>query len=454
MKKVVSVFLCLMLICGGLAAFSGCGATKTEITFMGWTNSTESKAYKTAKKKFEQMHNVTVNYNTVAVGEYKTKLNSMLAADSLTGTCTADVFYVPYGMLWDKMISGHVENLQPFIDADKDIDLSDYWDIPGFYQYTLDGDTVGKGDIYAFPKDVGPWTMVYNKDFFAKYGITAPTTENPWDYEDLRAIGKDVKAKNLAEKNKRDNWIIGAIDVDTAVWSNDGSFLSEDRKTVTASSPEVIETLEYISTCISEGVILNSTEAAAQDAYTRWINGQLGVYYAGPWDLANYKTDIDFNWDYLPLVAGKNGTRATSVGYMGLAMSSRSKNKDLAYEFIKFLTSDIDCQRTLYTAGQIVPNLKSITKGEFLDYTKQTQENGEEWIRILESYGRPYERHLTPSDAWYTPFTNGVGQVFMGDISAADFCAKINVEMQKKLTQSYDDMEALKKQVGWKPKTN
>ena len=190
MKKLCLIVAFLIALASS-TVLAGCGGDgkgkKTELVFLGWTNSTESKAYKAVIKIFEQRHNVKVTYNTAAVGEYRTKLNTVLGGDALTGKCTADVFYVPYGMLWNNVISGHIENLQPYIDADDGLNVEDFWDKPGFYQYKLNGDEVGKGDIYAFPKDVGPMAMIYNKNLFAQYGVTAPALDNPWNWDDLLA---------------------------------------------------------------------------------------------------------------------------------------------------------------------------------------------------------------------------------------------------------------------------
>ncbi|MDE6274051.1 MAG: sugar ABC transporter substrate-binding protein [Clostridiales bacterium] len=450
-KKIAVIALSSLLALGGCLGFVGCAdqSGKEKITFMGWTNSTEKKAYKKAIAQFEELYNCKVDYNTVAVGEYRSKLNSTLSADALNGECSADVFYVPYGMLWNKAVSGHIENLQPYIDADTELDLNEFWDEPGFYQYKLDGNQVGVGDIYAFPKDVGPMALVYNKDLFAEYGLTAPSLDHPWNWDDLFVEGKKVDNRIGNPGAKRNAWLLSGYNLEQAVWGNDASFLSEDRKTVTVDSPKFIESLEFIRRLTVEGIKPNSTEIASLDGYTRWMNGQIGIFVAGPWDLAVYNEDLDFEWDYFPLIAGPNGTQATSTGYMGLAMSSRSEHKDLAYDFIKFLTTNEECQRTLYQAGQIVPNIKSKAKGEFIDYYKDERPNVGEWINILERTGHPFEYYMTPSDAWFTPFNNSVGNVFNGDVSAAEFCMNIKAQMQEQLDISYREMEQLKENMGW-----
>lgn len=480
-RKRISVFLCLLVV---LAALGGCGdreapdADKSggtqeqqkeesrtgeqqessapeeegdrSLVFMGWTNATEKRAYEKAIKQFEKLYDCEVTYIPVGVNEYRTKLLSMLSADALNGECSTDVFYVPYGLLWNLVVSGHIENLQPYVDADENFHMEDYWYDAGYYQYILDGDQVGQGDLYAFPKDVGPWGLVYNKTLFDKYGIEAPTSENPWTWEDLVEIGKKVDNRIENPEAKRDTWLLGGADLEQVIYSYDASYLTEDRKQAAIDRPEFKQALEMICTMIREGTTPNQDEVSALDPYTRWVNGKIGIYYGGPWDITTYTDYLNFEWDYLPLIAGPSGTQATTWGYMGLGVSSRSRDKQLAYELAKFLSTDEDCQRTLYRMGQIVPNIISMAKGEFIEYHKDSQPNVGEWIDILERTGRPHETFLTPSDAWKEPFEAKVGLVFSGEMTVEDFIREVKPEMQEKLDTGWREMEELKKSTGWK----
>ncbi len=476
-KRVLSLILALSLV---LAVLAGCGNQQQEkhttetgnqtvagggetgeetqaespgdgkIVFMGWTNATEIRAYQKAIEQFEELYDCEVEYVPVGVNEYKTKLTSMLSADAMSGECTADVFYVPSGMVWNLAVSGHIENLQPYVDADESFNMEDYWFDAGYAQYMIDmkEDVVGKGDLYAFPKDVGPWGLVYNKDLFAQYGIEAPTWDDPWTWEDLIALADKVDNRIGNPGVKRDTWLLGGADIEQVIYSYDASYLSEDKKSIAIDTDEFKTAIQVIVDMIEAGVTPNQDEVSALDPYTRWVNGKIGIYYGGPWDIVTYTDYLSFEWDYLPLIAGPNGTQATTWGYMGLGVSSRSKDKELAYEFAKFISTDENCQRMLYRMGQVVPNIISMAKGEFIEFYQDAQPGVEAWIRILETCGRPEEQLMTPSNSWYDPFTTLVGKVFEGKLSVDDFVAQVLPEMQNKLDIGWNELAQLKKQVG------
>ena len=465
LKKMLSLVLALMLI---LTALSGCGdeqqgehgqgnsnpqgsvAGDGKIVFMGWTNATEKRAYQKAIEQFEELYDCEVEYIPVGVNEYETKLTSMLSADAMSGECSVDVFYVPNGSAWNLAVSGHIENLQPYVDADEKFNMDDYWYEAGYAQYMLNlkDDIVGEGDLYAFPKDVGPWGLVYNKDLFEQYGIEAPTWDDPWTWDDLIALADKVDNRNGNPSIKRDTWLLGGADLDQVIYSYGASYLSADRKSIAIDTPEFKAAIQKIVDMIKAGVTPNADEVSALDPYTRWVNGKIGIYYIGPWDITTYTDYLNFEWDYLPLIAGPDGTQATTCGYMGLGVSSRSTDKELAYEFAKFLSTNEDCQRTMYKMGQIVPNNIAMAKGEFVDFYIDKQPGVEAWIKILEEHGRVGEGIYTPTSSWYEPYETTIGKVFTGEMSVDEFVAQVQPEMQKELDIAWNDLAALKKQVG------
>jgi hypothetical protein len=59
-------------------------------------------------------------------------------------------------------------------------------------RYSYDGTVVGQGTLYALPKDLGPFVMVYNKDIFDPHDVAYPPTDGSWTWdqalEDYQAL--------------------------------------------------------------------------------------------------------------------------------------------------------------------------------------------------------------------------------------------------------------------------
>ena len=64
----------------------------------------------------------------------------------------------------------------------------------------------------------------------------------------------------------------------------------------------------------------------------------------------------------MPLVASND--RGSEISSLLMGISSRSKNADIAWEFLKMLTYEKETQKDLYKYSQGISSLKSINKSE------------------------------------------------------------------------------------------
>lgn len=435
MKKILITAVVITQLITILMFFNGCNSKgnttstsgkKTEITFMGWATPNEKSIYNMLVEKYQKSNpEVTIKYIVASPEEYTVKLQSLVA-----GNRAPDIFYLPGGFLWQWAESGQIENLTSYIEKSKLVDVKNTWGKAGIDQYRFDGKELGKGDVYALPKDVGPWATVYNKKIFAECGIPTPDKDKPWTWEDILKYGK-MMTKDKDADGKTDQYGFGAYTLESAVWSNGGNWLDETKKKVTVNTPQFIEALQFVADLTSKYKICPTPEdQQSVNSYTRWLNGTIGVFNSGPWDMKAYR-DLPFEWDIMPTPASpKTGKSATWLGTMGLAISAKSANKDKAFDFACYISFDPDGQREMYKSGQIVPNLIDMAKGEYLKSDLKPA-NKEEFIQILEDYGRTYEYYSTYNSEWMAPFNVGLAEVITGRKSAADFCKEVEPQMQK-----------------------
>ena len=85
-----------------------------------------------------------------------------------------DVFYVGGPEFYRFAEAGTLLNIQSYLDKTSLFNPDNVWK-QAMDRYRFDGSKVGAGDVYGLPKDVGPWSFVYNKDLFDEAGcLTLP----------------------------------------------------------------------------------------------------------------------------------------------------------------------------------------------------------------------------------------------------------------------------------------
>ena len=79
----------------------------------------------------------------------------------------------------------------------------------------------------------------------------------------------------------------------------------------------------------------------------------------------------NFEWDCIPLPKGSSGDNISQIDTLMVGMSSRSRNKELAWEFMTFLSADERVQSNLVKNSQGVSVSKSVmTSPEIMEYLK------------------------------------------------------------------------------------
>lgn len=95
----------------------------------------------------------------------------------------------------------------------------------------------------------------------------------------------------------------------------------------------------------------------------------------------------NFEWDCIPLPKGSSGDNISQIDTLMVGMSSRSRNKELAWEFMAFLSADERVQSNLVKNSQGVSVSKSVmTSPEIMEYLKEDNpgENGFEMFAVAD----------------------------------------------------------------------
>jgi multiple sugar transport system substrate-binding protein len=222
---------------------------------------------------------------------------------------------------------GLLVNLTEFIaEHDPSFDLDRFFPkLVDAYRYN--------GDIYALPSDLDLGLLYYNKEIFDEAGLPYP--DETWTWDDYLNAAKQLT------KGEGPGKVYGTEFPDypqVFLWQNGADVLSEDGKTITIDSPEAIEAITFISDLVNKHGVAPKPGTAGEGE-DRFQMGKAAMRLGyGPWYAYYGLRDVQFEWGIAPLPKGKQ--KSTTAYGSSFAIFEASKNKEAAWEFIKWFLSD------------------------------------------------------------------------------------------------------------------
>ncbi|MCG6269665.1 extracellular solute-binding protein [Vibrio furnissii] len=281
---------------------------------------------------FEKQHDVKVQVLEMPYGGQVESLRM----DGPAGT-GPDVILIPHDQIGGAVIQGLLAPIQSKPEV-----------INTFSQSSIDALTYN-GVLYGLPKSVETVFMVYNKDLIpelpdtldeifelskkfreeGKYGLLAKWDELYYTYGILNGMGGDVFAKKA-----------------------DGSY---DSNRVLLNNPGAVEGASYIqkfyqSKVFPTGIIGNNGLNAIDSLFT---SNKAAIVQTGPWSLQPYK-EAGINYGVAPLPKLPSGEPMGSfMGVKSYSISTFSKNKALAQEFIEFINNYDNAKHRFELTGEV-----------------------------------------------------------------------------------------------------
>lgn len=366
-KRIALVVVALMVATSLLGIFAACSQEQSsngdKITFWGWGSPAEVKVYEQLIAQYQDENpGVTIAYTHYESNTYMNKF--------MSERTKPDVFFMPDTDFIPWADAGTMLELDSYVTK---AELDSVWtEAMNEYYYNPDTHIVGKSNgakLYGFPKDLGPIALVYNKTLLDQqisrnnlnkdevYALLNPTKAMTW--AEFRQLLKDLTADQ--DKNSA-NQIYGIpyYEMDVALYSNNANYFSNDASTQ-ALDEHFIESLAYnIQLATVDKVMPSSALSGATDAYTRFFNNKTIFTWMGPWDNADFWAYDNLVYDVIPVPYNGENPEAksvTMVGSMCYGVSAKSKNKEAAVKFAKWLSMGKTCQESAMKLGQQVPNL-------------------------------------------------------------------------------------------------
>jgi multiple sugar transport system substrate-binding protein len=376
-KNTVLVLFSLLLVAGLFLTACGGGAEPTEpapgeaagempsaekISLRMWThqNNAFNAGYQALIDAYmEKNPNVEITLETFEYDLYIQTLQTAMPAGeeadiiSLFGTWTAQ----------------YAERLAPAPDTMMTVAAAQ----DTFYHAPLGGFTVD-GVLYGLPQEFNLeyGGVLVNKTKYEAAGLTYPPQWETLDdvLADAKALTEidDAGVMNVAGFNFTSgdalffNFVAG-------IKQRGGDYWNADYTGFTFNTPEAKDTLQWMMSAVNDWgvvdpVLFNDEVNWVGDAF---FEGKVGIGYIGTWAIAEGRTNYpDFadEWDYFWLPSYQGDPVFVADSGWGLTVSPNSEHKEVAWDFVKFVTTDADNALSWNLASGTIPALPPVAESE------------------------------------------------------------------------------------------
>ena len=360
---------------------------KTTIRFASWDTADDVDAQQKMVDKFNEEHPDI----QVVLEAYGSDFDTKISASMGSGDAP-DVMY-----MWN--YPAYHEGLEP-LDSYIEKEGEEYK--KNFYS-TLWNYNSYDGQIYGLPVGFTTHCVYYNKDLFEKAGVEEP--KDGWTWEDLEEKAKKINeatgVKGFSFSMKPDPY-----DYEMYLWSNGTAYCDKEGKMEGyINSDKALETYKMFQDMAKDGYAV-ATEKSGSDEFE---SGQTAMFVYGAWAVKKY-TEAGVNFGLAKLPSFGMEKSASILSSSGVAIAKSSKNKEAAWEFVKYWTDDENNKSRIGTEFpvlvSVVESEKILDKPEYAPFYAMLDQSGEytpasfimdKWSEVSEKLELAFEEMYNPS---------------------------------------------------------
>ena len=360
---------------------------KTTIRFASWDTADDVDAQQKMVDKFNEEHPDI----QVVLEAYGSDFDTKISASMGSGDAP-DVMY-----MWN--YPAYHEGLEP-LDSYIEKEGEEYK--KNFYS-TLWNYNSYDGQIYGLPVGFTTHCVYYNKDLFEKAGVEEP--KDGWTWEDLEEKAKKINeatgVKGFSFSMKPDPY-----DYEMYLWSNGTAYCDKEGKMEGyVNSDKALETYKMFQDMAKDGYAV-ATEKSGSDEFE---SGQTAMFVYGAWAVKKY-TEAGVNFGLAKLPSFGTEKSASILSSSGVAIAKSSKNKEAAWEFVKYWTDEENNKSRIGTEFpvlvSVVESEKILDKPEYAPFYAMLDQSGEytpasfimdKWSEVSEKLELAFEEMYNPS---------------------------------------------------------
>ena len=341
-------------------------------SYWGVQNGYANKIIDDAISRFEAEHpGVKVQFESgIMKSDYSEWLSEQMMKDT-----EPDVFFVQEADFSTFAQINALKNLNDLIKED------DSFDPDAFYRTAYEYGKYG-GKQYALPIECAPNMMFVNKSILDREKIELPARDWTWNdfYRICRKVTKDTDGTGIIDQFGTVNYSwIDAFD------ANGVELFDEKGKNCDFTVKEIGDSIAFLEKLDALGSGNSLSERNFAQGNVVFQPMLFSEYRAYKSQEMSFKKYSGFEWDCVTMPAGPSGDNYSRLDTLSIAMSENTTQEELAWEFMKLLTTDPQIQSEIFDYSAGISVLPEVTQSEETR-RKITQSTGTEFnLDILES---------------------------------------------------------------------
>ena len=300
-----------------------------------------------AKEKFEEAHpGVRVVYVS---GIQREDYPEWLAAQFLKGE-EPDVFLLPTEDFELYAQRGALRDLSPLMEGDAEFSAE-------LYEHTAFQNGQYNGRSYALPMENMITLMFVNKTLLAHAGLVMPSLD--WTWADFLALSRQL-TKDTDGDGVPDQFGTYDYTWEQAATANGVRLFREDGKASYFADPRMEEAVRFMKELAEThaGYVVTARDFdTGRVAFRPFTFAEYRTYKPYPWRVKKYSS---FEWDCIPLPAGLSGGNISTMDSLLVGMSVRSQRRELAWAFMKLLSTDPEIQEMVLEKSHALPARRDV----------------------------------------------------------------------------------------------
>ncbi|SFR20280.1 MULTISPECIES: ABC transporter substrate-binding protein [unclassified Paenibacillus] len=274
--------------------------------------------------------------------------------------------------------------------------------------------TTKDGKVVAVPLETISWGYLYNKKIFKDLDLQPPGT-----LTEMKAVVEKLKANNVKPflLSYKESWIPQLfVPLTAGAMMNTQNKDFIDRMNQDKGSFSEMKSMFDIIDLVNSNGTDKALEIGGDDGSAAFASGKAAMWIQGPWFAETIlKSDpkMDFGVAPLPINDDSNATLINLSTSTSLAVSSTSKNKEVALDFVNYVLDDKDSS-AFYEALKFNPISKVHTFKSYPWVNDAT-----EYVKAGKSYQDPSIPQAVKDEAGKSLQSYYAGQLTQDDVIKA-----------------------------------